>query len=204
MTSVQAERQFLSTLIAKTLSDEVVTVGELADRVAQYGFGLLMIVLSLPTMIPILPPGVAPFVGLLYVVLAAQMLIGLERPWLPAPVRRYRLSARAKQLLLERGVPLLRRVEQFTRPRQLWIPDAVLTRIVAVAVSLLGIALFTPLPFFHPVPALIVVILGFGLIHHDALFLVGGLALSAGAVAVAVIGAEELAVLLERFIVRVR
>src|SRR2546425_9873244 len=125
MSRNQAKRELLSAIIAETLDDEVVTLGALADRAAQHGFGLLMIVLSLPTLFPALPPGLAPFVGFLYVVLAAQMLVGLERPWLPARVRRYRLSARAKQMLRQRGVPFLRHVEQFTRPRQLWIPDVV-------------------------------------------------------------------------------
>src|SRR2546425_10161756 len=178
MSRNQAKRELLSAIIAETLDDEVVTLGALADRAARHGFGLLMIVLSLPTLFPALPPGLAPFVGLLSVARAAQMLLGLERPWLPARVRHYRLSARAKQMLRQRGVPFLRRVEQFTRPRQLWIPDVVLTRIVALAVLLLGIALFNPLPFFHLLPALTVMFLGFGLIIRDASFLAGGLALT--------------------------
>src|SRR2546428_13040211 len=99
------------------------------------------------------------------------MLIGLERPWLPAGVRRYRLSARAKQMLRQRGVPFLRRVEQFTRPRQLWSPDVVLTRIVAPAALLLGIALFNPPPLFHLFPAPAVMIVGVCFSHPDALFL---------------------------------
>src|SRR2546422_654223 len=86
MSRNQAKRELLSAIIAETLDDEVVTLGALADRAARHGFGLLMIVLSLPTLFPALPPGLAPFVGFLYVVLAAQMLIGLERPWLPARV----------------------------------------------------------------------------------------------------------------------
>src|SRR2546428_3842619 len=202
MSRNQAKRELLSAIIAETLDDEVVTLGALADRAARHGFGLLMIVLSLPTLFPALPPGLAPFVGFLYVVLAAQMLVGLERPWLPARVRRYRLSARAKQMLRQRGVRFLRRGEQFTPPRQLGIPDAVLTRVVAIAVLLLGIALFSPLPFFHLLPALDLMILGFGLINRDASFPAGSLALPAGAVSVAVVGAEKLAVLLHWFLGR--
>src|SRR5712691_7417761 len=110
MTRIPSEPELLSAVIAETLGDEVVTVGELADRVAQQGFGLLMIMLSLPAIIPVLPPGSAMLVGLLYVVLAAQMPIGLERPWLLARVRRDRLSARAKQMLRQRGVVFLRHV----------------------------------------------------------------------------------------------
>src|SRR2546422_7687512 len=199
MSRNQAKRGLLSAIIAECVGQWQGTGGGTAGRPARAGFGRLMVVLSLPTLFPALPPGLAPFVGFLDVVLAAQMLIGLERPWLPAGVRRYRLSARAKQMLRQRGVPFLRHVEQFTRPRQLWIPDVVLTRIVAIAVLLLGIALFNPLPFFHLLPALTVMILGFGLINRDASFLAGGLALTAGAVSVAVVGAEKLAALLHWF-----
>lgn len=198
------EREPLSAIIAGTLSDQVVTAGEIADRVAQRGFGLIMIILALPTMIPILPPGSAAFIGLVYVLLAAQMLIGLERPWLPARVREYRLSARAVQSLQQRGIPILQRIEQFTKPRQLWIPDAILTRIVAVAVLLLGIVLLTPLPFFNTIPALTVLILGIGLLNRDALFLIGGFVLSGGVMAVAYFGAGTLVVLLQQLLERGR
>lgn len=185
MTTTPSERELLSTIIAETLSDQVVTVGELADRVAQRGFGVIMIILALPTMIPVLPPGSAAVIGLVYIVLAAQMLIGLQRPWLPARVRRYQMSARAVQALQQRGVPFLRRIEQFTRPRQLWMPDAILTRVVAVAVLLLGIVLLSPLPFLNTPPALTVLILGIGLLNRDPIFLISGLALTAGILAVA-------------------
>lgn len=198
------ERDPLSTIVARILEEPVVTVGELVDRAARHGFGLLMIMLSLPVMVPVLPPGVGLVVGLLYVVLAAQMLLGLQRPWLPGGVRRYRLSPRAKQLVRQHGIPFLRRVERFTRPRRLWLPDVIMTRIVAVAVLVLGIVLFSPLPFFHPIPAVTVMILGFGLINRDALFLGCGLAASAGAVAIAVFGAEEFTSLLRWITERIR
>lgn len=199
MDKSQAERELLSVIIAESLRDEIVTVGALADRAARHGFGLLMIVLSLPAMFPVLPPGLTVIVGLLFVIVATQMLIGLERPWLPGGVRRYTLSARAKQILQQRGIPFLRRVEKFARPRQLWIPDAISTRVVAVALFLLGVVLFSPLPFFHTIPALTVMILGFGLVNRDGFLLVGGLALSAGVVAGGVIGAEKLIALLKWF-----
>src|SRR2546426_473777 len=63
MDKSQAERELLSVIIAESLRDEVVTVGALADRAARHGFGLLMIVLSLPAMFPVLPPGLTVIVG---------------------------------------------------------------------------------------------------------------------------------------------
>jgi len=202
--TTSSEREPLSAIIAEMLGSQVVTVGEVADRVAQRGFGLIMSVLALPTMIPVLPPGSAAFIGLLYILLAVQMLIGLPRPWLPVRVRNYRLTSGTMRMLQERGIPLLRRVERRARPRATWVPDALVTRAVAVAVLLLGIVLLSPLPFFNTIPAMTVLILGIGLFNRDALFLLGGLAATAVVVAVAVAGADTLIRLAERLTRRAR
>src|SRR5437867_11908301 len=105
MDKSQAERELLSVIIVESLRDEIVTVGALADRAARHGFGFLMIVLSLPAMFPVLPPGLPALVGLLFVIVASQMLVDLELPWLPCGVRSYSLSARATQILHRRGIP---------------------------------------------------------------------------------------------------
>src|SRR5947199_3871273 len=120
--TTSSEREPLSAIIAETLGSQVITVGEVADRVAQRGFGFIMIVLALPTMIPVLPPGSAAFIGLLYILLAVQMLIGLPRPWLPVRVRNYRLTSGTMRMLQERGIPLLRRVAPRARPTPPWVP----------------------------------------------------------------------------------
>src|SRR5437773_10960704 len=202
--TTSSEREPLSAIIAEMLGSQVVTVGEVADRVAQRGFGLIMSVLALPTMIPVLPPGSAAFIGLLYILLAVQMLIGLPRPWLPVRVRNYRLTSGTMRMLQERGIPLLRRVERLARPRATWVPDALVTRAVAVAVLLLGIVLLSPLPFFNTIPAMTVLILGIGLFNRDALFLPGGLVATSVVVAVAVAGADTLIRLGERLTRRAR
>lgn len=202
--SLMSEPEALSAIIAETLGARVVTVGEVADRVAQRGFGLIMIVLALPTMIPVLPPGSAAFIGLLYILLAVQMLIGLREPWLPARVRNYRLTSGMLQMLRARGIPLLRRVERLTRRREIWVPDAIMTRAVAVAVLLLGIILLSPIPFFNTIPALTVLVLGIGLFNRDTLFLVGGLAASALVTGLAVAGADTLIALAERLVHRIK
>src|SRR5256885_12003215 len=112
--TTSSEREPLSAIIAETLGSQVVTVGEVADRVAQRGFGLIMIVLALPTMIPVLPPGSAALIGLLYILLAAQMLIGQQRPWLPGRVRNYPPPSRTMQGLPGPGLPPLPRIQHLT------------------------------------------------------------------------------------------
>ena len=188
----------LSAILAETIADQIVTLGELVDRLARRGFGLLMIVLALPTMIPILPPGSSAVIGLLYVILAIQMLIGLDQPWLPLRARRYRLSSRAVIALRHRGVPVLRRIERYSRPRPIFVDDRIVARAVALAVLVLGIVLFFPLPFLNTVPALAVLLLGIGLLNRDVVFLLAGFLLTASVVLIIVFGLSTLYALFTR------
>lgn len=170
------ELEPLSTILLDELTeDETVTLGELRDRLARRGFGLLMIVLALPTLIPVLPPGSAAFIGLLYILLSLQMLFGRDEPWLPARLSRFRLSARTITALRSRGVPFLRRVERFSRPRPLLVDERIASRVVALVVLLLGIVLLTPLPFLNTLPALAVMLMGIGLLNRDGMFIAAGL-----------------------------
>jgi hypothetical protein len=180
----------LSDVVADTLhGDEAITVGELADRVQRRGFGLLMIILALPTLIPILPPGVAVIVGTLYMLLGIQMLWGLSHPWLPARVRGYRLTGRRLRTLRVRGVPLLRTLERLSRPRPLPVDERILIRGIAVIMVVLGLVLVLPIPFLNTLPAMSVLVLGIGLLNRDALFVVAGLALATGVILIIVFGA---------------
>lgn len=188
----------LSSILAGMLEgDEPITVGALADRVRRRGFGLLMIMLALLTFIPVLPPGVAVVIGLLYVQLGVQMLWGLPRPWLPRRVRAYRLTGAGLRRLRDRGIPLLRRLEGLSRERPLPLDDSVLTRIVAVVMCVIGIILVLPIPFFNTIPAVSVLALGIGLINQDAVFIVIGMAIATGAVAVVVLSAGSLVLLFQ-------
>jgi hypothetical protein len=170
----------LSDILEELLREDQppLTVGEITDRVARRGFGLFMIVLALPTLIPVLPPGSAAFIGLLYALLALQMLIGLDRPWLPRRMRGYRLGNRAVTALRTRGVSFLRRIERFSRPRAMVLDERIVLRLVAVVLLVLGVILFSPIPFLNTLPALSAMFLGVGLLNRDGLFLLIGVLLA--------------------------
>ncbi len=165
-------------LLDELTEDEPVTLGELRDRLARRGFGLLMIVLALPTFIPFLPPGSAAVIGLLYVLLSLQMLFGKDEPWLPKRIGQYRLSARTITALRTRAIPFLRRVERFSRPRALPLDEPVVSRGVALVVLVLGVVLFAPVPFLNTLPALAVLLMGIGLLNRDGIFIAAGFLLT--------------------------
>lgn len=189
-------------LLDELTEDETVTLGELRDRLARRGFGLLMILLALPTLIPVLPPGSAAAIGLLYILLSLQMLFGKDEPWLPKRLSRYRLSTRTIAALRTRGIPFLRRVERFSRPRPLLLDERIVSRGVAFIVLVLGIVLLSPLPFLNTLPALAVLLMGIGLLNRDGVFIAAGLLLTAVVLLAIGFGLGTLYALLNRLLRR--
>ncbi|MBT9171656.1 MAG: hypothetical protein DDT21_00024 [Syntrophomonadaceae bacterium] len=155
-----------------------ITVDELMSRIAERGFGMLLVLLALPTLVPVLPPGSAATIGLIYTFIGFQMLLGRKYPWLPQRIRDFRLSENAARKLRERGVSFFKNLERFSRARWLFMETALMLRLVALTIILMGFILFTPLPFMNTIPALAVMILGTGLLNRDGLFLLIGLVLS--------------------------
>lgn len=155
-----------------------ITIDELMSRIAERGFGMLLVLLALPTLVPVLPPGSAATIGLIYTFIGFQMLLGRKYPWLPQRIRNYRLSENAAQKLRERGVSFFKNLERFSRARWPFMETALMLRLVALTIILMGFILFTPLPFMNTIPALAVMLLGTGLLNRDGLLLLTGLVLS--------------------------
>lgn len=156
-------------------TDPHITVGEIFERVAGRGYGLLLIVLGLPMLIPILPPGASTIVGPLYVLLAVQLVVGVHRPWLPRWLRRRELSRRSGEAFRRRGIPLVRRLEHFSRPRIRVLNNPVMVRVAAVIIFSMGLILLSPAPLLNTLPALAVMFIGIGLLNDDGIFLLIGI-----------------------------
>jgi hypothetical protein len=152
-----------------------VSLGEILDRTADRGFGLVLILLGLPMLIPFLPPGSSTIVGPIYATFAIQMIRGGQQPWIPRRLREWVLQERTARMLRERGLPLVRRAERFSRPRQWWLGERVVVRIVGIVVFLMGVILLSPLPFLNTLPALSVMLIGMGMLNRDFVFVAAGI-----------------------------
>lgn len=156
------------------------SLGEIMSRIAERGFGLLFVILALPTLFPLLPPGSAATIGFIYILFGGQMLLGLTSPWLPQRVRNYHLPEQTAHKLRDRSVRFFKTLERFSSPRWLFMEKLFVLRLVAVTIVLLGVILLTPLPFMNTLPAFAVLLLGTGLLNRDGVFLLLGLLLSFG------------------------
>ena len=149
-------------------------------------FGMLLLLATLPAFIPIPIGGVLS--GPLVVLLAAQLLIGLRRPWLPGFIAR-RGPKRHTLARFERIVaPWLLRLERVVRPRLAGVLDhRVASAVTGLLLLVLGLLLSLPIPFTNYPLGGMILLFALALLERDgALMLV---AWSVGIVTVATTGA---------------
>ncbi len=154
------------------------TLGDLRARLGEKGFGLLLLVLSLPSALPVPAPGYSTPFGLLLSLLGLQMICG-KQPWLPARAQARPLRAKVWSKLFGVGAKWLARTERFIRPRLPAITSSIGHGFSGIFVLLMGLLMILPIPLTNTLPAIVIFCIGIGLSQQDGLFL-----LAAGVLAV--------------------
>ena len=180
--------------LGATLKDLLITDGEsglslheVTEAVGEKGFGLVLIVLSLPSALPIPAPGYSTPFGLAIGLVALQMLLGRETVWLPERLGRARIKPRIAETMLGTASKILGKVERFIHPRQQWIRGRFGQAALAVAVSLMAALMVLPIPLTNTAPAMVIFMIGVGLSEEDGLLALG--AFFVGCLAVLLYGA---------------
>ena len=118
MTAGSEARGYASSVlhgIAADISDrERVPLGDLIHRLGQSGFGLALIALALPAMIPI-PGPFGMMTGCCLVLIACQMLIGRNRLALPRFLADRHVTADGVKAVIMRALPWVMRLEAIVR-----------------------------------------------------------------------------------------
>lgn len=153
-----------------TARPESLTVGQLVDKAHEAGFGFLIGILTLIA-IPFF--GLSTPFGLLIALMGAQMMLGRDRPWLPARARRRAL----KMSMLDRVSSLLaRRTRWLTKmTRRRWEP-MIRTRLVGlgIVIQALGLALPLPIPGSNLIFLIPLFIYAVGVLERDGLWVALG------------------------------
>lgn len=166
--------------------DETLPLQALLSGLGRQVFGMLLFIASLPAFIPV--PGVAGAIsGPLTIVVGAQLMIGMRRPWLPRALSR-RGPQRASLVRFERRIaPWLDRLEYLVRPRLTIILDNRLASMfTGLLLVLLGILLALPIPFTNFLFGAIMLTYALALIERDGILML--LCWVGGIIAIAVFG----------------
>ena len=155
---------------------------EIAETVGEKGFGVLLLVLALPSALPVPAPGYSTPFGIVIVLVAAQMLAGREAVWLPRKLGAARIRPETAHKLLRSADGLLRRLERLVRPRHRWIRSRAGRSALGCVVGLMGCLMIFPVPLTNTAPAMVVFLVGVGLSEEDGLLALGAFAVGCLAV----------------------
>lgn len=168
---------------------EGVRLGLLLSAVGRRSYGPLLLVLGLFAISPAtIVPGMTSITALVTLLIAAQMALGLKRPWLPKQVLDIRVPRQSLFAFLDRARPVVGRLEGvWLRQRLTFMTVPLFVNLVALCV--IAAALITlPLsliPFAPLAPGFAIVLFGLGMTARDGVWLSIGIALTAGALFVA-------------------
>lgn len=158
------------------------SIGEITGAVGDKGFGLLLMVLSLPSALPVPAPGYSTPFGIVISLIALQMLVGRHRLWLPARLERIRIKPSLAEKMLPAAARFLRRIERFIKPRQRWVRTRAGLAAIATVILVMASLMILPIPLTNTFPAMVIFMIGAGLTEEDGLLALAAFAIGCCAV----------------------
>ena len=142
---------------------ERVSLGDMAEVFGDRAFGLLILLLCLPSLLP----GMASVFGIPMLVLGVQMGMGRRTPKLPAFIARRTIKQSDLLKLGGNDSKGLKRVEQYVKPRPGWFVSPVGDRIVGWLTVYSSLMLILPGPGTNGPPAFGNMIMALGVVESD-------------------------------------
>ncbi|MGK7916552.1 MAG: exopolysaccharide biosynthesis protein [Prochloraceae cyanobacterium] len=171
--SVELQRYFF-----EQEREPLVKLADILSLAEERIFGFLLVILALPSALPIPAPGYSIPFGILIFVLAVQLLTGAKSPWLPQRMMNSSIKLKTAQGVVSTAIPWLRRIEAITRPRMTYLCTSLPGRIfIGSAIALMSISMMIPIPGTNTLPAIGIFFTGFGLQEDDGAITLGGLVL---------------------------
>ena len=163
--------------LATMSGPEGLTLREIRDELDERGFGLMILILAIPCLVPALY-GVPQIVGIPILLLAGQMLAGRIEPWLPEAVLKRRVSKAWLERMADFATRRMGWFERLSRPRLTLFTVGWAERVVALFMILATVTIV--LPMTNTVPSVALTLLAVGLIQRDGLFVLAGAAVATG------------------------
>lgn len=169
---------------------ETITLSDILTLAGERIFGFLLLILSLPSALPVPAPGYSIPFGILIFLLAIQLIAGAKIPWLPSKMMNGSMKTETARKFVKMGLPWLNRIEAITKPRLTYICSSVGGRIIiGIAIALMAISMMIPIPGTNTAPAMGIFVTAFSLQEDDGFITLAGLTicLLAGIVSTSII-----------------
>lgn len=168
--------EFMLELRDRARQDKGLELKCLLGREGRIGVAFTLLILALPTIIP-LPGPFGFFLGSCLAFVAVQMLAGADRLWLPDFIGRRVLPLKVVEATVSATRPWVLRFEAWLAPGRLGALTGRKARIVlALPILLLAILIALPIPFGNTLPALAIVLIAISLAERDGLMVIVAMA----------------------------
>ncbi len=148
------------------------TYGDLVQILGGQGLGIIAILFSLPSALPISAiPGISFVFGLPIVFIAIHLILGKHKLWLPAKLAKRTITREKLQQTIKKTLPILKRVEFFLKPRLDFFSTPIMYRCHGIVLLMLSLLLLLPIPFSNFIFASLIIFFGFGIAEKDGVFL---------------------------------
>jgi hypothetical protein len=165
--------------------DEILRLGDLVGGLGRRAFGMLLFIATLPAFIPI-PIGGA-ISGPRVVLIGAQLVGGMRRPWLPRFIGNRGPHRHALARFDRRISPMLARLEKLVRPRlEALLDHRAASMFTGLLLVLLGLLLSLPIPLTNYLFGGLLLLFAFALLERDGALM--AVAWGGGAIAIAIFG----------------
>lgn len=151
--------------LAEQARHQPLRYSDLTERFGRRGFGVLLLLVTLPTFLP-LPVGAVT--GPLCALIGLQMLLLQSHPWLPRRLRQLSLNGERLHLFMERRGHWLRRLERLARPRWPALTRAKPAQALSgLLIAANGLLLSLPIPFTNYPFGVLLLVFCLALLEHD-------------------------------------
>ncbi|MEL6440510.1 MAG: exopolysaccharide biosynthesis protein [Cyanobacteria bacterium J06621_8] len=169
--SVELNRYFF-----EEARDDKVTLSDILSLAGESVFGFLLIILAIPSALPVPATGYSTPFGIVMFFLAIQLVMGRETPWLPAKIMSGSVPLKTVQGFVSKAVPWIEKIEALTKPRMAYLCTSLPGRVMlGCAIALMSISMMIPIPLTNTIPGAGIFITAFGLIEDDGLICLAGL-----------------------------
>lgn len=181
MKSAKTHSHSTSALLEKIAEDAIndvtaddtpsrITVGEFIDQFADRGFGVIILLCTLPNLLPMNIPGISLPFSIVIVFFTLQWMLNYKHPWLPRFVRKRDFEEKAFSQAIVRITPYIRKMEMIIKPRGEFMDRRGATIAIGICILLYTFVLALPLsfiPFSNTLPAACIALIALGIIERD-------------------------------------
>ncbi len=150
--------------VAAQFPGERISLGDMAEAFGDRAFGLLILLLCLPSLLP----GMASVFGIPMLILGVQMGMGRRVPKLPGFVARQTIKRTDLLRLSDGSSKWLGRIERYVKPRPGAFVSPMGDRVVGWLTVYSALMLILPGPGTNGPPAFGNIVMALGVVEHDS------------------------------------